>query len=188
LSPTRTSTQTTDEPGQNESSGPANEHVLPVEDAQEGLDGILAGDETDVVRSAEIVGEYASEVIADVDEDDYRSHYDLGVAYLEMGLFSEAVREFQFASNSSSYQVRSLEMIGQCFTEQNQPELAIKQLIRGLSRVGGDGRDTLGIKYNLGLAYEMIGEIEKAQSCFEDVYVIDVAFRDVEEKINKYAS
>ena len=34
----------------------------------------------------------------------------------------------------------------------------------------------------------MTGEIDKARTCFEDVYVIDVTFRDVEEKYNKYSS
>jgi hypothetical protein len=45
----------------------------------------------------------------------------------------------------------------------------------------------LVIKYNLGLAYEMTGDIEKARNAFEDVYVEDVTFRDVAEKIQKYS-
>jgi hypothetical protein len=110
------------------------------------------------------------------------------MAYLEMGLLNEAIREFQYATNSSLYQVRSLEMIGRCFIEQDQPELAVKQLTRGLSFVGEDSLEALGIKYSLGLAWEMIGNLDKAKSYFEDVYVVDVTFRDVEEKMNKYTS
>jgi tetratricopeptide (TPR) repeat protein len=182
--PTETPAPPPDATDEYEPSEPAKEYVIPVEEPEQET----VGEDANVVGSAEIVGEYASEVKADVDEDDHRSHYDLGMAYLEMGLFAEAVREFQFASHSSAYQVRSLEMIGRCFIEQNQPELAIKQLVRGLSHVDGDDSDTLGIKYSLGLAYEMVGEIDKARSCFEDVYVVDVTFRDVEEKINKYVS
>jgi tetratricopeptide (TPR) repeat protein len=127
-------------------------------------------------------------VRADVDDGDYRSHYDLGMAYLEMNLLTEAIREFQFAASSPTYQVRSLEMIGRCFINQNQPKLAIKQLSKGLSLVEGDDRAALGIKYSLGLAYEMVGENEKAKTAFEDVYVVDVTFRDVEQKMKKYQS
>ena len=125
---------------------------------------------------------------ADVEAEDYRSHYDLGMAYLEMDLIPEAIREFQFAANSSMYQVRSLELIGLCFIKQNQPRLAIRKLEKGLSLVGDVDRDSIGLQYNLGLAHEMMGDQEKAKHCFEEVYVLDVGFRDVGEKMKKYIS
>jgi len=120
-------------------------------------------------------------------EDDYRSHYDLGMAYLEMDLLAEAIREYQTASKCQKFQIRALEMIGLCFLKQNQPNLAIKQLTRGLQLIGSGDREALGIKYNLGLAYEMIGDFDNARSAFEDVYVEDVTFRDVTQKIEKYS-
>ncbi len=154
-----------------------------------GMDDILGSTEptTDDASIADMTA-LASKVTADVDEDDYRSHYDLGMAYIEMELLSEAIREFQFAANSAPYRIKSLEMIGRCFVQQDKPELAIKQLSRGLALVGGDNGDALGIKYNLGLAYEMIGDVDTAQTFFEEVYVVDVTFRDIEEKIKKYAT
>jgi tetratricopeptide (TPR) repeat protein len=118
-------------------------------------------------------------------EEDHRSHYDLGMAYLEMDLLAEAIREYQFASKSPKYQARALEMIGLCFLKQNQASLAIKQLNKGLQAVGDNTAEALGIKYNLGLAYEMAGDTDKARSAFEDVYVEDVTFRDVAKKIEQ---
>ncbi|MCI0452557.1 MAG: tetratricopeptide repeat protein [Candidatus Latescibacteria bacterium] len=118
-------------------------------------------------------------------EEDYRSHYDLGMAYIEMDLLSEAIREYQIASKSPQFQVKCLEMIGVCFLKQNQPQLAIRQLTKGLSLIGDDGEESMGIKYNLGLAYELIGDVDSARTHFEDVYVVDVTFRDVAEKISK---
>lgn len=117
---------------------------------------------------------------------DYRSHYDLGMAYLEMGLYPEAIREYQAAARSVDYRVKSLEMIGVCFLHQNQPTLAIKQLSKALGLIGKDDSEALGIRYNLGLAYEMVGDIDQARSQFEEVYVVDVTFRDVGEKLQKY--
>jgi Tfp pilus assembly protein PilF len=98
------------------------------------------------------------------------------------------VREFQVAANSPTYRIRSLEMIGCCFISQNQPKLAIKQLEKGLALVDNDDYLALGIKYSLALAYEMSGEVGKAKAMFEDVYVVDVTFKDVQEKVRKYAS
>jgi tetratricopeptide (TPR) repeat protein len=178
-----------------DSSAGDKEYVIP----EEGIDDtpkqdfkdLFADDASDGAEAGcadGITGRSASDVKADVEEDDHRSHYDLGMAYLEMGLFAEAVREFQIAANLPIYRVRSLEMIGCCFINQNQPKLAIKQLVKGLELVENDDRTALGIKYSLALAYEMTGEIEKAKAMFEDVYVVDISFRDVQEKVRKYAS
>lgn len=139
------------------------------------------------IRVSAIMDDLSHEGGGELTEEDYRSHYDLGMAYLEMDLLAEAIREYQFASKSPTYQARALEMIGLCFLKQNQAHLAIKQLTKGLQMIGDDDSEALGIKYNLGLAYEMVGDIEKAKSAFEDVYVEDVTFRDVTEKIEKYS-
>jgi tetratricopeptide (TPR) repeat protein len=138
------------------------------------------------VHVSAIIGDAGSDE-GEMTEDDHRSHYDLGMAYLEMDLMAEAIREFQLASKSDTYQSRALEMIGLCFLKQNLPNLAVKQLTRGLQMIGPGETEALGIKYNLGLAYEMVGDVEKALSAFEDVYVEDVTFRDVAEKIEKYS-
>lgn len=120
-------------------------------------------------------------------ESDFRSHYDLGMAYLEMDLLSEAIREYQIAARSPQYLIKCLEMIGLCFVKQNQPQLAIRQLTKGLGLIGNDSEESLGIKYNLGLAYEMTGDLANARTYFEDVYVVDVTFRDVADKISRLA-
>jgi Tfp pilus assembly protein PilF len=104
-----------------------------------------------------------------------------------MDLFTEAIREYQLAAKSPQYQVKCLEMIGTCFIKQNQPQLAIRQLTKGLALIGNDSEESLGIKYNLGLAHEMIGDVANARTYFEDVYVVDVTFRDVSEKVQRLA-
>jgi tetratricopeptide (TPR) repeat protein len=145
----------------------------------------IAGSPNDLHVSA-IIDELNAGGGGELSDDDYRSHYDLGMAYLEMDLLAEAIREYQFAAKSPKYQARSLEMIGLCFLNQNQATLAIKQLTKGLEVIGEHDNEALGIKYNLGLAYEMAGDFERAKGAFEDVYVEDVTFREVAEKIQKY--
>ncbi|MCK4773293.1 MAG: tetratricopeptide repeat protein, partial [Candidatus Krumholzibacteria bacterium] len=146
----------------------------------------IAGSPDDVHVSA-IIDELNADGGGELSDDDYRSHYDLGMAYMEMDLLPEAIREYQFAAKSPKYQARALEMIGLCFLNQNQATLAIKQLTKGLDVIGEHDSDALGMKYNLGLAYEMAGDFERAKGAFEDVYVEDVTFREVAEKIQKYS-
>jgi tetratricopeptide (TPR) repeat protein len=127
----------------------------------------------------------AEEITSDVEKDDLRSHYDLGMAYLEMGLYTEAIKDLQIASRCEDLQLSSMEMIGYCFLKHNQPRLAVKQLTRALEIAKKSGAANLGIHYNLGLGHEMLGELDAAREHFEEVYIIDMAFRDVSEKMKK---
>jgi tetratricopeptide (TPR) repeat protein len=128
------------------------------------------------------------EITSDVEKDDLRSHFDLGMAYLEMGLFNEAIREYQIASRAEEFQLSSMEMIGYCFIKCNQPRLAVKQLTHALEIEKATGAGSLGIHYNIGLAYEMLGEFETAREHFEEVYIMDMSFRDVAEKMKKFST
>ncbi|MGD1049201.1 MAG: tetratricopeptide repeat protein [Candidatus Krumholzibacteriaceae bacterium] len=127
----------------------------------------------------------AEEITSDVEKDDLKSHYDLGMAYLEMGLFTEAIRDFQIASRSPELQLSSMEMIGHCFLKHGQPRLAVKQLSHALEIARAAGAECLGIHYNLGLAHEMLDELDAALEHFEEVYVLDMSFRDVADKMKK---
>jgi len=131
---------------------------------------------------------FAEEITSDVEKDDLRSHFDLGMAYLEMGLFTEAIREFQSASRAVEFQLSSMEMIGYCFIKCNQPRLAVKQLTHALEIEKETGAGSLGIHYNIGLAYEMLGEFETAREHFEEVYIMDMSFRDVADKMKKFST
>ncbi|MCH7548652.1 MAG: tetratricopeptide repeat protein [Candidatus Krumholzibacteriota bacterium] len=144
----------------------------------------IPGD-ADSIHVSMIIDEVDGESANGITEEDYRSHYDMGMAFIEMQLYEEALREYQFASKSPQYALKSVEMIGLCFLRQGQATLAVKQLVKGLQLIGDDDVAGLGIRYNLGLAYELAGDAEKAKGQFEEVYLIDVTFRDVAEKITK---
>jgi len=130
----------------------------------------------------------AEEITSDVEKDDLKSHYDLGMAYLEMGLYTEAIKDFQISSRYAELQLSSMEMIGHCFLKHNQPRLAVKQLSRALEIAKTSSVDSLGIHYNLGLAHEMLGELGPAREHFEEVYIVDVSFRDVADKMKKLST
>jgi tetratricopeptide (TPR) repeat protein len=139
-------------------------------------------DENDIERGL------AEEITSDVEKDDLKSHYDLGMAYLEMGLYTEAIKDFQISSRYEELKLSSLEMIGHCFLKLENPRLAVKQLTKALEVGTAAGSESLGIHYNLGLAHEMLGELAAAREHFEEVYIIDMTFRDVAQKMKKLAS
>ncbi|MDD4857242.1 MAG: tetratricopeptide repeat protein [Candidatus Krumholzibacteria bacterium] len=138
-----------------------------------------------MLDAGEREGNLAEEITSDVEMNDLRSHYDLGMAYLEMGLFTEAIKDFQIASRCADLQLSSMEMIGYCFLKHGQPRLAVKQLSRALEIAKASGAENLGIHYNLGLAHELLGELPAAREHFEEVYIVDMSFRDVTDKMKK---
>ncbi len=123
-------------------------------------------------------------VAQNVEEEDHESHYDLGVAYKEMGLLDEAIAEFQKALRGTEDRVRTYEALGQCFVEKEQHQVALSIL----SRATADHRYTedvlVGVLYLLGVAHEALGEREEARSCFERVVAVDIDFRDARERLD----
>lgn len=71
-------------------------------------------------------------------EDDFESHYDLGVAYKEMGLLDDAIAEFQKALRSRAHRLPAYEALGQCFVEQGRYQVAATVLSRALHEPGLD--------------------------------------------------
>ncbi|RMH69326.1 MAG: hypothetical protein D6675_13050 [Gemmatimonadetes bacterium] len=120
-----------------------------------------------------------------ISEEDYAMRYDLGVAYKEMGLLDEAISEFQKATSGGDQQLKAYENIGVCFLEKNEPRFAIRQLLKGMEVRGYPDEQYIGLHYYMGRAYEELGDTQKALAEYEEVYVMDVAFKDVQERISR---
>ena len=123
-------------------------------------------------------------VAENVEAEDYQSHYDLGVAYKEMGLIDEAIAEFQKALRGPDNRVRTYEAIGQCFIEKGQNQMAATILARALTEKGMDDDQLVGVLYLLGRAYEALGKGEEALQYYQRVFVVDIQFHDVGERMN----
>ena len=132
---------------------------------------------------AEMLERFKEGVAANVDDGDFQSHYDLGIAYREMGLIDEAIAEFQKALRSTDDRVKTYEALGQCFLEKKLYPVAITLLSRALTD-GRHGDDTLiGVLYMLGSACEAVGRHADARTYYERVYAVDIRFRDVNDRL-----
>ena len=118
-----------------------------------------------------------------VEEEDHQSHYDLGVAYKEMGLLDEAIAEFQKALRAPSNRVPTYEALGQCFMEKGQGPMAATILSRALHEKGVSEDQLVGVLYLLGQCAEQRGQLEQAVEYYQRVFVIDIQFKDVGERL-----
>ena len=133
----------------------------------------------------DILAEFKEGVYQSIKQEDFQGHYDLGIAYKEMGLVQEAIAEFQLSSKGEKERLKSFEMLGICFMERGEYKFAIRQLERGLATPGFEDEAYMGLRYNLAQSYENVGETENALKAYEEIYATDVSFKDVAQKIQQ---
>ena len=122
--------------------------------------------------------------IADnVDDEDHEAHYDLGVAYKEMGLLDEAISEFQITLRGTTQRVRAFEALGHCFVEKGQLPVASTILQRALNEPGVGDEELVGVLYLLGAVAEELQLFPDAKRYYQRVFAVDIRFRDLGERL-----
>jgi hypothetical protein len=138
----------------------------------------------------EVFQEFRSDLGEMGDEDeDLETHYNLGIAYREMGLLDEAISEFQKVAKAVQrgkpfrYAMQCSTLLGLTFIDKGEPQIATVWYSRALEIPGLDQETILALRYDLGLAQELAGETRDALSSFRQVYAVNIDYRDVAERI-----
>ncbi|MEE8268270.1 MAG: tetratricopeptide repeat protein, partial [Gemmatimonadales bacterium] len=119
--------------------------------------------------------------------EDYQSHYDLGVAFKEMGLLDEAIAEFQKALRAPDGRLRTSEALGVSFYEKEQFPVAEAILKRAIDSLAGPDNEKIGLLYWLGRAREEQGKEPEALTCYRRAMAVDVGFKDLDERVVRLA-
>ena len=114
---------------------------------------------------------------------DPQGHYDLGMAYREMGLLEQAVEAFRAAGHDPAFAQRCAEMVGRCLLDQGSFDEAAQEFMVALELPGVTSEGALDLRFQLGLAHEAAGRIEAALAEFERVYTAMPSYPDVAQKI-----
>jgi len=141
----------------------------------------ISGDEQDDFNA--LLKHFKEGVARSLGEDDYESHYDLGVAYKEMGLLDDAIGEFQMALRGRSNRLATYEALGQCFIEQQSYKVAVTVLSRALHEPTLQDDQRIGVLYLLGISCEVLQRFDEARGYFQRVYATDIHFRDVNQRL-----
>jgi pilus assembly protein FimV len=145
---------------------------------------------------AEMFGELKHDLEADVasSEEDPETHYNLGIAFREMGLLDEAIGELQKACQSVERGhpfpqiMQAYTWLAQCFLDKGVPEAAVRWYEKALSVTGIDQETRTALNYELGAAYEAGGDKTRALQHFMEVYGSNIDYRDVAERIKALKS
>ena len=131
----------------------------------------------------QVFEKFKAGVKAQVAENDSATHYDLGVAYKEMGLLPDAVGEFETAARDATRECMCFAMIGMIYLEQNQLDRAAEAYVRALSAAHKTVEQEMSLYYDLGNVYEMKGKNQDALYYFQKIARRDPGYRDVADRI-----
>ena len=124
----------------------------------------------------------------DVDEqiaaDDMESHYNLGIAYREMGLLEDAISEFEKAERDPTRYVDCQTLKGLCFSDKGDFVSAEKMFRQALDSEHLEANQRLNLGYELGSLYERSEQDAEAFSSFQAVFDQDADYRDVKDKLS----
>jgi tetratricopeptide (TPR) repeat protein len=138
----------------------------------------------------EVFDEFRSELgEMGAEEEDLETHYNLGIAFREMGLLEEAISEFQKVAKATDrgrpfpYTMQCCTFLGLAFMDKGQPGAAAIWYDRALRTPDLDPESVLALRYDLGVAQESAGEPDAALKTFSQVYAMNIDYRDVGERI-----
>ena len=139
---------------------------------------------------SDLLHEFKEEVGEPVAEtDDPETHYNLGVAFREMGLLDEAIGELQKVCRSLdnghafSQPIQAYTWLAQCLVDKGAPQAAIRWYERALGVNGINEDSRLAVYYDMANAFESAGNKKAALDNFMQVYGSNIDYRDVADRI-----
>jgi tetratricopeptide (TPR) repeat protein len=127
----------------------------------------------------EVFKEFQRGVAEQLSDEDSDTHFNLGIAYKEMGLLEEAIGEFRVASHDPAFFVEACSMIGVCASELGKFDEAAEWYQKALVAPDLTSDARTALRYELAAALEKTGEVEQAVVLFEEIRNHDPAYRDV---------
>jgi len=140
---------------------------------------------------AELFEEFRVAEEGDEVGEDYETHYNMGTAYKEMDLIDEAIQEFQTSASlvkpgdGTSRFLQCCNLLGHCFMQKGMPEAAVIWFKKGLSAPGHSEDEYQALRYELGAAFEQLGDYKQAREFYTEVYGVDVSYREVADKLSQ---
>jgi len=136
----------------------------------------------------DMLSQFKRGIDQNIDAEDYQAHYDLGVAFKEMGLLDEAISEFQKALRAPEGRLKTSEALGSAFYEKGQFGIAEAILRRAVESLGATDDEQIGLIYWMGRSQEAQGKVDAAIPAYERVMAVDIGFQDTSDRVAKLSA
>jgi tetratricopeptide (TPR) repeat protein len=136
----------------------------------------------------EVFEAFKQHVQAEIGSEDFRTHYDLGIAYKEMGLLDDALEEFRAAMGSPDLVSDACSMLAICHRERGETDEAVKWYREALSQREDQDAAVCGLRYDLAETLLEAGDSEAALDLFRNVLESDPSYRDVRARVEELSA
>ena len=181
-----------------ESAGPGMDSLLASHDHSKSGDvdllaEILAEDSEDMATAEAdqldtISKEIGAQVGGDDEAEDADRLYEMGLVYLEMGLFDQACESLEKATADPEFTIRAYEMWGMALSRDNRPDEAVVTLSAGLEKAEAGSQEYLGLLYHIARAHEQAERPEQALEFYEKIQNQDRSYLDVGKRMASLAT
>jgi tetratricopeptide (TPR) repeat protein len=120
-------------------------------------------------------------VRAQPNEGEFR--FDLGEALYKIGQYKRATEELQQSLKQPSVRYQALNLMGMAFMKRGMLDFAVNRLSLAESELPVMDEIKKDISYNLGLAYEVNKQTDKALDQWKKIYEVDMTYRDVAARV-----
>ena len=140
---------------------------------------------------ADLMDEVSALSDQDVSKEPFEDHFSLGIAYRDMELNEEAIREFQMALKIADLKkdarriVQCCGMLSTCCLKEKMPSSALRWCQTGLNAADISSHEAMALRYDMGVAHSMSGSNERALECFGQIFGFDPGYRDVAQRIDE---
>jgi tetratricopeptide (TPR) repeat protein len=132
----------------------------------------------------EIFQEFKKGLEKELGDDDAETHYNLGIAYKEMGLVDDAIKEFQTSKVDPKRFLQSSTMLGVCYMDKGLHTLAIDVLKKAVESLKDKDESYWALSYELAEAYEKNQDLKEAVALYTSIYGWNAKFRDISDKMS----
>ena len=133
----------------------------------------------------EVLGEFKRRMKEQMGSMAPEERYQLGVSYMEMGLYEEALEEFEHTLEHKVLGQKTREWMARCLLELERPREIVLLLQARLDAETYPRKSMVELYYMLGQAYELLKAWDLALDAFTKVYQLDSEFRDVQARLAK---
>jgi tetratricopeptide (TPR) repeat protein len=139
---------------------------------------------------ADIMEESGAIADREAAKESFEDHFSLGMAYRDMELADEAIREFEIALKVAERQkdngkiIQCCGMLSTSCLKKGMGRTALKWCQKGLSLADISSHEAMALRYDMGVAHSISGSRQRALECFDEVFGLDPEYRDVSQKID----
>ncbi|MBI5802752.1 MAG: tetratricopeptide repeat protein [Verrucomicrobia bacterium] len=112
--------------------------------------------------------------------------FELGMIYFNLGRLPEALPEFQQAENNAHKRLQAMHYSARCLAARNMNDMAARKLQTALKEKIAFDDERKELLYTLGCVLEKSGKKAEAMAQFEQIYEVDMKFRDVGKRVDDY--